>query len=92
VYGILYRVTMDQLDDLDGYEGVPDHYKRKKMKVYTDGKNSVEAWVYVANTKKTRSGLIPTERYIKFLLQGYGYLPKDYYDQLYTMYYTLYKS
>ena len=87
VYGILYKVSMDQIYALDRYEGVPDHYIRKEMKIYDEnGKDYVMAYVYVANRSKTRFGYPPTQEYMSFLLSGAEMLPKEYYNKLKKMF------
>lgn len=68
--GILYRVSKDSLDTLDGYEGVSSgHYYRKALTVNSD-QGPIDALVYIACPEHVKSGLRPTEEYLSHLEKG----------------------
>ncbi|KAI9801927.1 MAG: hypothetical protein M1833_002242 [Piccolia ochrophora] len=65
VWGLVYTLTADDEDKLDGYEGVPDAYIKKTMPVQLDraGKRQVvEALVYVDEKRLT-----PDEPYAEYI-------------------------
>lgn len=82
VYGVLYRVTGQQLRTLDRFEGVPDHYRRSQVTVTDEQGNKIAAQVYLA--RKVRKGLKPDRIYLQHILQGAQEhnLPADYIQQL----------
>lgn len=82
VWGVLYRLTEQQLKALDRFEGVPEHYRRSEVNV-TDGEGKkVAAQVYLA--RKVRKGLKPDRQYLQRITQGAEEhnLPADYIQQL----------
>ena len=82
VYGVLYRVTEQQLKALDRFEGVPEHYRRSQVTVAEADGRKVAAQVYLA--RKVRKGLKPDRGYLARIVQGaeeHG-LPADYIEEL----------
>ncbi|MBI2955888.1 MAG: gamma-glutamylcyclotransferase [Acidobacteria bacterium] len=82
VWGVLYRLTEQQLKALDRFEGVPDHYRRSEVTVSDAEGNRLSAQVYLA--RKVRKGLKPDRVYLARIIQGaeeHG-LPADYLEQL----------
>jgi len=69
VYGVLYKLTEEELQKLDRYEGVPDHYVRRCIEVETEA-GKVQAECYVASEGKTREGLKPRRDYLDHLIKG----------------------
>ena len=81
VEGIIYEVDEATMSKLDVYEASPDHYKRKNVKVETDGKVQL-CITYIANPNKFKEGLKPTKAYLDNLLAGKDYLSEEYYNKL----------
>lgn len=82
VFGVLYRLSEQQLRALDRYEGVPDHYRRSQLTVEDEQGHKISAQVYLA--RKVRKGLKPDRPYLQRIVQGaeeHG-LPGDYVEQL----------
>ena len=82
VWGVLYRLSEQQLCALDRFEGVPEHYRRSEVNVTDAQGNKVGAQVYLA--RKVRKGLKPDRHYLARIVQGaeeHG-LPADYIAQL----------
>ena len=75
VEGILYEVY--NIEQLDRFEGAPNHYKRIQMMV-----GDVKAWVYVAQPKYIREGLKPKQEYLNHLLAGKSYMSDTYFEKL----------
>ncbi len=82
VWGVLYRVTEQQLKALDRFEGVPEHYRRSEVTVVDSDARKVGAQVYLA--RKVRKGLKPDRLYLQKIIEGaeeHG-LPADYIERL----------
>lgn len=82
IWGVLYRLTEQQIKALDRFEGVPQHYRRSEVTVVDGGGNKIAAQVYLAS--KVRKGLKPDRQYLHRILQGAEEhkLPADYIAQL----------
>lgn len=61
---ILYEVQDEDLDELDKYEGRPNHYERINVKVKLDNGEEVEAETYIANPSRIKNGLKPRRKYL----------------------------
>ena len=46
VEGYLIRITKEDLEIVDRYEGYPDLYNRKKVLIYVQEEGNIQAWVY----------------------------------------------
>lgn len=46
VHGVVWSLTADDLDALDDAEGVPDRYRRRRLRVHTAA-GAAPAWVYI---------------------------------------------
>ncbi len=82
VWGVLYRLSEQQLKALDRFEGVPEHYRRSEVTVIEGKGGKVAAQAYIA--RKVRKGLKPDRQYLQRIVQGaeeHG-LPEDYIKQL----------
>jgi gamma-glutamylcyclotransferase (GGCT)/AIG2-like uncharacterized protein YtfP len=82
VWGVLYRLTEQQLKALDRFEGVPEHYRRSEVTVVDAEGKKVGAQVYLA--RKVRKGLKPDRIYLQKIVEGaeaHG-LPADYIERL----------
>ena len=75
VEGILYEV--ESLEQMDRYEGFPNHYNRVQMDI--EGYN---AWVYIAQPQYIQEGLKPKQEYLNHLLEGKQFLSDGYYEKL----------
>jgi len=82
VWGVLYRLSEQQLNALDRFEGVPEHYRRSEVTVVDGNGQKVVAQVYLA--RKVRKGLKPDPQYLQRIVQGAEehHLPPDYVKQL----------
>jgi len=82
VWGVLYRLTEQQMKALDRYEGVPEHYRRSEVNVIDTEGNKIAAQVYLA--RKVRKGLKPDRLYLQRIIQGAEEhnLPSEYIAQL----------
>lgn len=75
VEGVLYNV--DNIEQLDKYEGFPEHYKRTIVFI-----NGLNVWVYIAQEKYIKEGLKPSKEYLGYLLEGKEFLSKEYFEKL----------
>lgn len=67
VYGAVYLITEEQLNMLDRYEGVPNTYMRRKVKVITED-GVIDAITYVATNPK---GYVkPSIEYLSNIIKG----------------------
>ena len=82
VEGILYDIADEDLKKLDKYEGYPQHYDRKKLKVRLVNGETVKAVVYVAQQEMTSDELKPSKDYLNHLLKGCDLLSKKYCEKL----------
>lgn len=78
VEGVLYEISEPDLKILDNFEGCPDHYERKIVKVKLDNGELVEAYTYIANPKKVKEELKPTRKYLEHLLKARDLLSEKY--------------
>ena len=84
VWGVIFRCDHKVLDKLDVHEGVPKHYQRKTVSVFTDDDESHEAITYVAQSGKTQDGLKPEESYLNHIIVGARHydLPSEYINEI----------
>jgi gamma-glutamylcyclotransferase (GGCT)/AIG2-like uncharacterized protein YtfP len=83
VFGVLYKVTEDDLITLDRFEGVKvGAYFRKQIDVLLPDGNQVEATIYQSNPMPETK--LPSEEYLGHLIQGAQEhnLPQEYIDRL----------
>ena len=66
VYGVLYRLAPDQLDRVNGYEGPGYSF----IEVEVEGARSGIQRSRSYRTKRSRSGLRPSRRYLRILSEG----------------------
>ena len=77
VYGVLYRISEDQLKELDSYEGFPNFYKHEMVEVLTEAGRKIQAVTYVRTRKEPCSK--PSKRYVETIIRGlraHGYSEK----------------
>jgi len=82
VEGILYKIKDSDLKKLDIYEGCPNHYYHKQVKIKLDDEQIVEATTYIAQPSKIKNGLKPSKEYLRHLLKGNDFITIDYYKKL----------
>jgi len=81
VEGILYEIPEEDIEKLDRYEGVPNHYERLSVVVQSNN-GAVKAITYIANPNKVREGLKPGRDYLNHLLKGCDLLTEEYCEKL----------
>jgi len=81
VEGVLYKINVEGLYNLDNFEGYPVEYDRVGFVIDLDG-FQVTVKTYMAKPGKTREGLYPSRSYIEHLLRAKEYLSEDYYKNL----------
>ena len=80
--GVLYLLAdAVQITKMDPFEGFPDQYTRKKLRILADSK-SLNAWVYIANQRFVKENLLPPRWYLNHLLEGREFLSERYYKKL----------
>jgi len=82
VEGALYEINPLDRDKLDKAEGYPIEYDRINVVVRLDDKTEIEAFTYIAQPNKVRSGLKPTREYLRHYLAAEDILSKEYYQKL----------
>jgi gamma-glutamylcyclotransferase len=69
VLGAVYEISDRDLKRLDGYESYPTIYDRRKVTVWTETNEAVEAITYI-KTEQSRE-LKPVQEYLSVIQQGY---------------------
>lgn len=69
LFGHLYRLTEEQMNILDYYEGSPYVYKKININVYIFGEK-IKAFTYVM-TKTKNTNKIPSKKYFNVVSNGY---------------------
>jgi gamma-glutamylcyclotransferase (GGCT)/AIG2-like uncharacterized protein YtfP len=70
-WGVLYKITPDDLTAIDKFEGVPTAYKRLELAVEVgDDQQTVRAWVYVVTVPDLKADLRPRRAYLQRMLAG----------------------
>lgn len=85
VEGVLYKITLQGITNLDKYEHYPDEYDRVILRVPGISGNHVEITTYIAQHSKTSVGLKPRKEYLDHLLAAEDLLSSDYYNLLKTV-------
>lgn len=67
---VLWRITKDDEEALDLYEGYPTLYKKKYIKCTIEEDNAYDCMAYVM-TNSFMQAALPTERYYDTIKQGY---------------------
>lgn len=81
VEGALYEIDDSDINRIDKFEGVPEHYTRQIVNVICDN-IKVEAIVYVANSNMIRNNVLPDKKYLNYILEGKDIFSSDYYNNL----------
>lgn len=82
VWGVLFDIRDLELNDLDGHEGVPTHYRRVSVDAHRADGTRASAMLYEACLH--REGILPFSWYLEHLLIGareHG-LPEEYIESL----------
>ena len=80
--GVVYRLNdPEQITMMDPYEGYPVRYNRLALPIQVE-KETVDAWVYVANADYIVEGLRPARWYLQHLLSARDFLSTEYYSML----------
>ncbi|MFO8061573.1 MAG: gamma-glutamylcyclotransferase family protein [bacterium] len=85
VWGCVYRMSLRDLDRLDGYEGLKSRqYRRKQVHVLTDNGKVIEALAYYRKNKKRNQ---PSGEYFNTIIEGANNckLPDEYIERLRTL-------
>lgn len=70
VPGVLFQLIDKQLENLDKYEGAPNHYARTNVEVKIDSK-TYSAITYLATSKYSRKFSIkPSDEYLSLIVEG----------------------
>jgi len=69
VLGAVYEISERDLKRLDGYEGYPTVYDRRKVTVWTETNEPVEAITYIKMDQT--QGLKPAPDFLSIIQQGY---------------------
>ena len=69
VIGAVYEVSEKDLRRLDGYEGYPTVYDRRKVTVWTEINEPIEAITYIKNDQSQKAP--PSVEYLAIIKQGY---------------------
>jgi len=78
VWGLVWRLTNDDLESLDRHEGHPKSYCRREMEILLRSEKKISAWVYEVVEKKPL--ILPSEKYLNTIsasARALG-LPEDY--------------
>ena len=81
VEGIVYRITVDGLYNLDRFEGYPDNYGRIRLTLDLEGSRETIK-TYSAMPDKIKEGLRPLKSYLEHLLRARDDLTPEYYEYL----------
>ena len=90
VYGVLYKITKEQLQELDISEDAPENYRRIEVIVHRSQDNAREdvpacatAWAYVGNPKYLTTTINPDPEYVELLHSAAikRRFPRDYIEQ-----------
>lgn len=69
VYGVAYEITLEQLSELDKFEGVPQRAMRRSVEIEVEGIGKVSAITHVAaNPRKTP--IYPSKEYLSAMFRG----------------------
>ena len=69
VMGAVYEISESDLKRLDRYEGYPTVYDRRKVMVFTETNDAIEATTYIMNDQSQEA--LPSPEYLAIIRQGY---------------------
>jgi len=84
VHGVVWELTVEQLKALDGYEGVPDWYRRRMVNVELPERGEVACVTYIDRSEGGDEPGPPREGYLEKIVEGATnfHLPQAYVDFL----------
>lgn len=85
VEGVLYKVTVRGIMNLDKFEHYPTQYDRVILRALHRDSELIDVHTYIAHPEKTREGLKPARDYLDHLLEAEDLLSEDYFWQLLTI-------
>ena len=69
VEGVIYQLTLEDLENLDKHEGNGRRYRRKKIFVRSNNNSKKLAWSYIALTDNSND-YRPSENYLGLIIKG----------------------
>lgn len=69
VLGAVYEISESDLKRLDRYEGYPTVYDRRKVTVFSETNEPIEATTYIMNDQSQEAP--PSPEYLAIIKQGY---------------------
>ncbi|MCY3885678.1 MAG: gamma-glutamylcyclotransferase [Gammaproteobacteria bacterium] len=82
VFGVLYQLEKPaEIVKMDRFEHAPVDYRRIVVEVIVDNQ-AIACWTYIANDRVVDNSLMPQESYLRHLLAGREFLPKEYVKKL----------
>ena len=82
VEGVLYKITLRGIMNLDKFEHYPTQYDRVILGAPHQGSELIEIHTYIAHPEKTREGLKPARDYLDHVLEAEDILSENYFRQL----------
>jgi len=70
VWGVVWELTDDHLRSLDGYEGVPDWYRRRMVGVELPERGEVNCVTYIDESEGGDEPGPPREGYLEKIVEG----------------------
>ncbi|OGK12121.1 MAG: hypothetical protein A2Y63_03180, partial [Candidatus Riflebacteria bacterium RBG_13_59_9] len=86
VHGVVWELTDEHLRSLDGYEGVPNLYRRKIVSVELAERGEVSCTIYIDESEGGDEPGPPRAGYLEKILQGAAsfHLPRVYVEFLHS--------
>lgn len=69
VYGVAYKISLEQLKELDRFEGVPQRAMRRSIEIEVEGIGKVKAVTHVAINPR-KGPVYPSKEYLSAMLRG----------------------
>ncbi|MBF0192776.1 MAG: gamma-glutamylcyclotransferase [Magnetococcales bacterium] len=81
VEGIIFKLNDAQIRSLDAFEGYPEHYDRVSLNAYAEH-GEIPVVVYIAQPDMIKNDILPTKKYLNYLLDGKEFLSDEYFSML----------
>lgn len=82
VEGVLYKITLKGILNLDKFEHYPNQYDRVTLIALHKGMELSDIYTYIARTETTGEGLKPSREYLSHLLAAEDILSQEYYNYI----------
>ena len=82
VEGVLYKITLKGILNLDKFEHYPTQYDRVTLTAIQQGLELSDIHAYIARAESTREGLKPSREYLSHLLAAQDILSTEYCNYL----------